>query len=100
MGTGAAIVYSKRNEAPDEARNALFVFALQLAVNFFWSIIFFNMQAYLFAFIWLILLLCLIAAMFFAFRKLSPAAAYIQLPYIAWVAFAGYLTLMVYILNK
>lgn len=100
MGIGMALVYMKRDDDPDTVRSAVFVFGLQLAANFFWSIIFFNMQAYLFAFIWLLLLLALVIWMALLFRRVSRTAAYIQLPYIIWVIFAGYLTLMVSILNK
>ncbi len=100
MGISSAIVWTKRDENPDDAMSALRIYGLQLVVNFFWSIIFFNMQAYLFAFIWLILLLALILIMIVQFRKISPLAAYLQIPYALWVTFAGYLTLMIYLLNR
>lgn len=100
MGISAAIVYKFRNEKPDEVRNAFIVYGVNLAVNFLWSIIFFNMQAYLFAFIWLVLLWIVIAAMILLFRKVSPLAAYLQIPYLLWVTFAGYLNLMIYLLNR
>ena len=100
MGIGAAIVFKHKNEKNTFVYRAVFIFGLQLAVNFFWSIIFFNMQAYLFAFIWLILLWILIIWMIVNFRKVSALAAYLQLPYLAWVTFAGYLTFMVYLLNR
>ncbi len=100
MGISAAIVFIKREESPDEALDALKVYAFQLIVNFFWSIIFFNMQAYLFAFIWLLLLWVLIIVMILRFRKVSKAAAYLQIPYLIWVTFAGYLTFMIWLLNR
>ena len=100
MGISAAIVYKFRNEKPDEVRNAFIVYGVNLAVNFLWSIIFFNMQAYLFAFIWLVLLWIVSAAMILLFRKVSPLAAYLQIPYLLWVTFAGYLNLMIYLLNR
>jgi tryptophan-rich sensory protein len=99
MGISSALIYTKRKENKDEASCALRLYAVQLAVNFFWSIIFFNMRAYLFAFIWLLLLLGLIIMTILQFRKLSSAAAYLLLPYLIWVMFAGYLIFMVYILN-
>lgn len=100
MGISSAIVWIKRGEYPDDAMSALRIYGLQLVVNFFWSIIFFNMQAYLFAFIWIILLLALIVTMIVQFKKISPLAAYLQIPYALWVTFAGYLTLMIYLLNR
>ena len=100
MGISSALVWVNRDENREDAFSALRVYGLQLVVNFFWTIIFFNMQAYLFAFIWLILLWVLIIIMIVQFRKISPLAAYLQIPYLLWVTFAGYLTLMIYLLNS
>lgn len=98
MGISSAIIY-KNGTDREEVQSALKVYALQLAVNFFWSLIFFNMQAYLFAFIWLILLWVLVIAMIVKFKKISHAAAWLQIPYLLWITFAGYLSLMIYLLN-
>ena len=51
MGISAAIVYTDKNASPKDKASALKVYALQLIVNFFWSLIFFNLRNYLFAFI-------------------------------------------------
>ena len=100
MGIGAALVWVNREKDIETARSGLFVYGLQLVVNFFWSIIFFNMQAYFFALVWLILLLALIVVMIFKFKKINTAAALMQIPYVVWVAFAGVLTAMVYLMNR
>lgn len=98
MGVGAARIFMTE---PTAARNrALIVYVVQLAVNFFWSIIFFNLQAYDFAFFWLILLWVLILTMIYLFCKVDKPAALIQIPYAIWVTFAGYLNLMIWLLNR
>ena len=98
MGVGAARIFMTE---PTAARNrALIVYVVQLAVNFFWSIIFFNLQAYAFAFFWLILLWVLILTMIYLFCKVDKSAALIQIPYAIWVTFAGYLNLMIWLLNR
>lgn len=99
MGIGSAIVFLKREEKPVEVTASLRIYGLQLVVNFFWSIIFFNLRNYLCAFIWLLLLMFLIVIMILQFRKISPVAAYLQIPYLLWVIFAGVLTWMVYMIN-
>ena len=87
MGVGAARIFMTE---PTAARNrALIVYVVQLAVNFFWSIIFFNLQAYAFAFFWLILLWVLILTMIYLFCKVDKPAALIQIPCAIWVTFAG-----------
>lgn len=99
MGVSAAMIYLQRDENPIAARNSLITYGVSLFLNFFWSIIFFNMQAFLFSFIWLILLWVSILITILQYRKISPLAAALQVPYLLWVTFAGYLNLAIYILN-
>ena len=96
MGISSAIVYKSDSVYKWPA---LGIYILNLFVNFLWSIIFFNLRAYLFSFIWLLLLLFIIAVMIYRFFKASPVAAYLQLPYFLWVCFAGYLNFMIFIMN-
>lgn len=100
MGISAALVYRFKDKKHDGVRTALIVYGVNLAVNFIWSLIFFNMQAYLFAFIWILLLLAVIVAMIILFKRISPLAAYLQIPYLLWVAFAAYLNFAIYLLNR
>lgn len=97
MGIGSAIIYTK--EKNSARKEALTVYIFQLAVNFFWSIIFFNLRIYFFAFIWLLLLWLLIIDMIVKFKKISSISAYLQIPYLLWVTFAGYLNFMIFLLN-
>lgn len=96
MGIGAAIIYLA--DSPNTKR-ALTLYGIQLAVNFFWTIFFFNLSAYWFSFFWLLLLIALIVAMIVSFKKINHTAALLQLPYFIWVAFAGYLNFMIALLN-
>ena len=97
MGLGAARV---QMSPPSLARTrGLILFCVQLVFNFFWSIFFFNLQAFGFALVWLIALWLLILAMTLQFRRADKAAAVLQIPYLLWVAFAGYLNAGVWFLN-
>lgn len=98
MGFGAARVY----QAPESAqrRKGLNLFVAQLILNFFWSLIFFNAQAYGFALLWLAALWVLVLLMILAFRKTDPLAGWLQLPYLLWLSFAAYLNAGVWILNR
>ncbi len=99
MGISAAMVYNDTGATKSQKELALFTYALSLFVNFFWSIIFFNMRAFLFAFIWLLLLLFLIVRTIMKYYKINPIAAFLQIPYLLWVTFAGYLTFAIWVLN-
>jgi tryptophan-rich sensory protein len=98
MGIGAARIYLA--PASGVRSRSLLLFLVQLIFNFFWSIIFFNFQAYGFAFIWLLILWFLILLMILSFRKVDKLAAWLQLPYLLWVTFAAYLNFGVWLLNK
>lgn len=97
MGISAARIYII-NE--NKWNYSLTVWSIQLTVNFIWSIIFFNLQAFLFAFIWLLLLWVLILIMIILFYRQDKLAGLLQIPYLIWVTFAGYLTLSIYLLNN
>lgn len=93
MGIGAARIY---NSPPSKARScSLTVYLVQLGFNFFWSILFFNLQWFGVALLWLVLLW----GMILCFRRVDPVAARLQIPYLLWVSFAAYLNLGVWLLN-
>ena len=97
MGISAYLVYISDNE---QKYIGLAVYGLQFIFNFLWSIIFFNLGHPLFAFVWLVILWILIVAMIISFYKINPTAGLLQIPYLLWVTFAGYLNLSIYLLNK
>lgn len=96
MGISAAMIYKSQSYKKGEA---LRVYGLSLIINFVWSLIFFNMQAYLFSFIWLIILWISILYTILLYFQINKTAAILQIPYLLWVTFAGYLNYMIYYLN-
>ncbi|MBQ6119953.1 MAG: tryptophan-rich sensory protein, partial [Clostridia bacterium] len=92
MGVASYRVFTARAGSAEKNR-ALLLYGIQLAFNFFWTLIFFNLGAYWFAFFWLVALLALIAVTTRKFYGIDRPAAYLMLPYIVWVTFAGYLNL-------
>ena len=98
MGIGAARIYSSPTSG--ERTRSLRLFFAQLFFNFFWSIIFFNMRRFLFAFVWLLVLLFLIVRTIMKYYKINPTAAFLQIPYAIWVTFAGYLNFAIWYLNR
>ena len=96
MGVSAYLIYESSCAT---RRCDLAVWAAQLAVNFVWSLVFFNAKAFLFAFILIIALWILIIVMISFFHRCRRAAAYLQIPYFLWVTFAAYLNWSIYALN-
>lgn len=100
MGISSAIIYTKGRDENIPVYDALKIYAIQLAVNLFWSIIFFNLEAFLFAFLWILLLWVLIIVMIVKFYEINKTAAYLQIPYLLWVTFAAYLNFAIFLLNR
>lgn len=97
---GAASYLVLRSGGPRQAVDkALTLYGVQLGFNFLWTILFFSMGRYLFAFFWLVVLWFLILAAALRFYRLSEPAGYLMVPYLLWVAFAGYLNLGIYLMN-
>ena len=78
---------------------AIVIYLMQLAMNFMWSIIFFNCNEYLMAFVWLIILWCIVIICAVRFWNISRTATCLFIPYIVWLTFAAYLNLGTYIIS-
>lgn len=98
MGIASYLIYEERR-SNSEVTPALRIYALQLALNLLWSILFFNLKWYFVAFIDLILLWSAIFATIRNFYDIRKLAAYMLIPYLLWVSFAGYINAGVVLLN-
>ena len=78
---------------------ALSLYAVQLAANFLWPLLFFGLGRYVLALLWLIVLLILVLLTWRQFRRLDRRAGALLVPYILWLCFAAYLNLGAAILN-
>lgn len=68
MGISFYLVYESDN--PNKT-NVLKTYAIQLFLNFWWSIIFFRFLLYLFAFLWLLVMIALVAIMIYKFYQIN-----------------------------
>lgn len=98
MGISAAMIYTKGG-ASNYKSIGLTLHVVQLILNFFWSIIFFNMKQYNFAFVWLVILWLVVFSMMLNFKKISDTAFFLNIPYIVWLTFAGYLNLAIAVMS-
>lgn len=100
MGISSWIIWRKRHQALRVAMMGLWCYGISLILNFAWCLIFFNARQFGVAFIELLVLWGSIALTIKTYFKLSPQAAWLQFPYLAWVSFAGYLNLAIWWLNR
>jgi tryptophan-rich sensory protein len=82
-----------------DIKAALILFGVQLALNTFWSIIFFGLHNPGAAFVEIVFLWLAILATIITFARISKPAAWLLAPYIFWVSFAGYLNYSIWQIN-
>ncbi|TVQ50718.1 MAG: tryptophan-rich sensory protein [Phycisphaerales bacterium] len=97
MAIAAWLVWRKRSEK--NVTLPLIIFAVQLALNFAWSPLFFGLQRPDLALIDIVLLLIAIVATIILFAPISRSAAVLLTPYLAWVSFASVLNLALWRMN-
>ncbi|MBQ0028599.1 MAG: tryptophan-rich sensory protein [Lachnospiraceae bacterium] len=98
MGLASYFIIVSEADNRDKAM-ALIIYGIQLAMNFMWSIMFFNWGYYLFAFMWLMIMWCIVILCAVRFYSINRVATYLFIPYIMWLTFAAYLNMGAYILS-
>lgn len=99
MGIALFIVWKKGDSQKKKVKTVLYLFAAQLILNTLWSIIFFGFRSPGWAFFEIVFLWIAILATIVSFARVSRLAAWLLLPYLAWVSFASYLNYSIWILN-
>jgi tryptophan-rich sensory protein len=99
MAVAAFLVWREGLEKKN-VKEGLQLFIAQLVLNALWSIIFFGYHLIFTAFIEIILLLILIILTTVWFYRVKKLAAYLMMPYIAWVSFASILNFATWLVNK
>ncbi len=99
MGIALFLIWKKEGNN-NLKKAAIILFAMQLVLNFFWSIIFFNQHQIGWALVEIVILWLSIMLTIFVFAKIAKIAAWLMVPYIAWVSFATILNFTIWQLNK
>jgi translocator protein len=97
MGVGLYLVL--RSKHSFYRSTGLVLFAVQLTLNFFWSLIFFYWHQIGIALVEIILMLGTILVMIYNFKKINTTAAVLQVPYVLWVSFATVLNAVLWWMN-
>lgn len=99
MGIACYRVYMKE-DITGKGSNSIFIYGIQLLLNFLWPILFFGFKLYGLAFIELIILFIFIIITTIKFYKVDKLAGILLVPYLLWTMFAGYLNFGVWFLNE
>lgn len=99
MGISIFLILEKKIKIK-ERNNLIYLFSLQLLLNFLWSVIFFYFHFPLLAFLEILMLWGSILLLTIKFWKYSKSASILLIPYLLWVSFATILNASIVILNK
>lgn len=102
MGIASWLIFTnepRTSEAADRRMRALGVYAVQLVLNFLWSLVFFGAGMYWVALVILLAMWALIIYLVVLARRIDPRASLLLLPYLAWTTFAAYLNIGIAVLN-
>ena len=80
-------------------RTALVAYGVQLALNLAWTLVFFGLESPVAGLVVIAALLVAVVVTIVRFRPVSPLAALLLVPYVAWVAFAASLNVAIVVLN-
>jgi tryptophan-rich sensory protein len=98
MGVAFFLVWKERVRTTGK-RAAMIAWVVQLLLNVFWTIIFFNRHAIGWALVEIAALWLAIVLTIILFLRVNRTAALLLLPYLAWVTFATILTSAIWKLN-
>lgn len=98
MGVAFYLIWTSASKKP-EKKIAIYLFLAQLVVNSLWSVFFFGWLNVWLGLLIIIALWCLILAVTLLFFRIKKTAAYLMIPYLAWVSFATYLNFAIWQLN-
>ncbi|GAB5054543.1 MULTISPECIES: TspO/MBR family protein [Pediococcus] len=82
-----------------EKTTSYLLFAVQLGLNFVWSIVFFGGNYYWVGVVIVIILDLVVLGCILQYYKVNRAASVLLIPYLIWILFATYLTIGVAVLN-
>ena len=86
---------------PSQTRTLVIsLFAVQITLNFLWSLIFFRWHMMGLAFVEIVILWLCILLMALKMHQISSLAAWLQVPYLLWVGFASVLSGSLWWLNR
>jgi len=100
MAIAAGLVWDKVKEQNEAVKKALGFFLIQLTLNAIWSYLFFGLKNPMLALIEIVLLWLMIYETYLKFTKINKTAAYLLIPYLAWVSFATVLNASIWWLNR
>lgn len=97
IGISFYLIWTAKTKQSKQTQYILF--GIQVFLNGLWSLVFFGWHLPALAFVVIVFLLATIMTMIITYQKISATAAYLLLPYAAWITFASCLNIAIIMLN-
>ena len=99
IGIAACLVYTSTAHR-EQKRHALWTYAIQLAVNCLWSLVFFRFHMMGLAIAVLVALIALVIKTMQWFNRIHKLSMQLMIPYLLWLLYATYLNIGIFWLNR
>lgn len=96
---GVSLYFFKTNAKGQTLNDGKLYFYIQLALNFLWSIIFFNLELPFIAFLELLALFVFVLITTIKFYEANKLSGLLLVPYALFLVYAGYLNFALWFLN-
>lgn len=80
-------------------QRSIYLYFVQLLMNWAWTPLFFQLHWLGFSFLWIIIIVCINGVMIFSIKNENKNIALAVIPYFFWLIFAAYLNGVIWILN-
>jgi benzodiazapine receptor len=98
MGIALCLVWES-DTGRREVKIAIGIFCVQFALNVIWSFLFFGLESPILGLADILILWVMIVTTIWAFYRVKKSAAYLLIPYLAWVTIASALNGAIYFMN-
>ncbi|KTC83808.1 TspO/MBR family protein [Legionella brunensis] len=95
----AVIAWILSNHNKVSSKKVTVLFALQMLMNWAWTLLFFGLHWLVPSALWLVILTCLNVILIVEAKKRHKAIAWLLTPYLLWLVFASYLNMVIALMN-
>lgn len=88
-----------RSRDSRDRKRSIWIYFINLFFNYLWVVWFFNFKLFLFAYIWLVVLIGITVMMIYFFYRVNKWAGIINIFYLLWLVFASIINIYVFYLN-
>lgn len=89
-----------QNRSKPQIEGVLYLYLIQLVMNWLWTPLFFELHWIGFSFLWIVVMVALNALLILKIKNKERGMVLLLTPYLFWLIFASYLNGVIWLLNR